>query len=360
MGLITEEVEVRLSPSNIKYYRSLGYITNDKLSKEKWGSILVKTKDLQPFSCVKVIVQCDDCQEIREITYSTYTRINKNGKTYCHACISKRMRGENSPHWKSEISKEERDNYRGIDGYLDFIKTVLMRDNYVCQCCGTHVSGGLNVHHLNGYNWFIAGRVDPQNAITLCKNCHNNFHSIYGKGNNTKEQFEEWLGKTLPKFKDHNIVLPKAKQIYCIENNTVYNNAVEAAKELNTYHTLIYNICNKKVCCKDGKEYVCKSANGYHFLYYEEYLNMLQNNENIDSYISKHNNTKEVICLTTMKVFKSIKAAQEFYGAGDIGSCCKGRIKTTGKLSDGTRLKWMYYDDYLKSWDDSSNNQVTS
>jgi len=69
---------------------------------------------------------------------------------------------------------------------------VYERDDYTCQYCGEY-GGKLNVHHLDGYHWCIEKRVDVDNGITLCKNCHNEFHHIYGRNNNTREQFIEWL-----------------------------------------------------------------------------------------------------------------------------------------------------------------------
>ena len=58
----------------------------------------------------------------------------------------------------------------------------------------------------------------------------------------------------------------------------------------------------------------------------------------------------KVICLTTGKIFDCIKYGAEYYNlksGGSIGQCCKGKIKSSGKLSDGTKLTWMYYEDYL-------------
>ena len=59
----------------------------------------------------------------------------------------------------------------------------------------------------------------------------------------------------------------------------------------------------------------------------------------------KGQNSKKVICITTNKIFDSIKEASDFYNCNksDITQCCKGKRKTSGKLSDGTKLKWEYY-----------------
>jgi hypothetical protein len=38
-------------------------------------------------------------------------------------------------------------------------------------------------------------------VMTLCKECHKEFHQIYGKGDNTKKQFEEWINKNQFNYK---------------------------------------------------------------------------------------------------------------------------------------------------------------
>lgn len=55
--------------------------------------------------------------------------------------------------------------------------------------------------------------------------------------------------------------------------------------------------------------------------------------------------SKKVICITTDKIFDSIKDASKLYNCNksDISQCCKGNRKTCGKLSDGTKLQWKYY-----------------
>lgn len=75
-----------------------------------------------------------------------------------------------------------------------FIKSVMHRDNYKCQVCGRE-GGELEVHHLNGFNWDIDNRFNPDNGITLCKSCHKDFHKVYGRGNNTLQQFNEYANQ---------------------------------------------------------------------------------------------------------------------------------------------------------------------
>lgn len=66
---------------------------------------------------------------------------------------------------------------------------------------------------------------------------------------------------------------------------------------------------------------------------------------------SKDNpNSISVFCITTKENFDCIRDASEKYDvdASNLVSCCKGKYKSAGKLKDGTKLVWMYYDEYLK------------
>lgn len=62
--------------------------------------------------------------------------------------------------------------------------------------------------------------------------------------------------------------------------------------------------------------------------------------------------SKPVICLTTLEKFDCTTDATKKYSGThvtNISRCCEGIRKYCGKLKDGTRLKWMYYKDYLES-----------
>lgn len=124
-----------------------------------------------------------------EVTSFKTFRMSEN--FLCKKCYIKSISGENAYNWNGGYNSEK-EAFRKTFEYRKFIKTVLRRDNYTCQCC-EKLGGKLNVHHLDGYNWCEEKRTDVDNAITLCKKCHNDFHNIYGRGNNTKEQYEEWI-----------------------------------------------------------------------------------------------------------------------------------------------------------------------
>lgn len=88
----------------------------------------------------------------------------------------------------------ELEKQRGIFKSLNLSKSCYERDNYTCQLCnikGVH----LNAHHKDGFDIYPDKRLELSNLITLCKTCHDKFHSEYGRGKNTEQQFIEFKGK---------------------------------------------------------------------------------------------------------------------------------------------------------------------
>lgn len=100
---------------------------------------------------------------------------------------------ENNPMWNPELSDEERNQSRKILENDIWRKEVFERDDYTCQICKDSRGGKLVAHHLNGYHWDKDNRFNVDNGITICESHHKEFHCEYGYGNNTKEQFEEYL-----------------------------------------------------------------------------------------------------------------------------------------------------------------------
>ena len=352
--LLSKEVYATLCSRTIKHYENLGYEIPRRINKygnltvKQGTKILVKTSDLPSGSNIKVDVKCDNCGKEYQICYYDYLKHLHDGKTFCCDCASKiLLSGKNHYLWDETKTEEERiKGRRTTDGYTDFIKIVLQRDNYTCQCCNKN-NCRLHVHHLNGYDWYEIGRTDPNNGISLCEDCHKKFHEVYGKGNNTKEQFEEWMG-SIVKLPDSTLIFPYiCKKIYCFENNTIYDSMDSFLKEFNIKNSAYaYMVCNKKSYSGISP----KTVHGLHILWYDDYLQMTE--EEINNYVenNKGNVRKEIICLTTNKVFRSISEGARFYKVDRkiISKCCNGKIEYH-VCNNGLILEWMFYDDYIKN-----------
>lgn len=354
MGLLTKEVEVNLAGVNVKHFESLGY-TIPRI-KNKYGEMVcpqntklkVKTEDLKLGSTCKVTVQCDECSKIYDMKYNFYVKHNHNGKIYCRHCKSKVLcSGANAWNYNPNRSDEER--IRRSSDYINFTKAVLARDEYTCQCCKKKSCADLEVHHLYGFAEFPQYRIDQTQAISLCKNCHSAFHNWHGlnygyanKGKCTREQYEEWYGKTLNELKEYNGTLISTRKVYCIDNDTVYDSAEIAKNALNIYsRSQIYKVCNHK------QHTTC----GLHFLWYDEYLTMSE--QEIKDYVYFCDNPisyRKVICLETAEVFKQVSEACLKYGdKKQVPSLIRACKNHTALMKDENNnpLHWMYYDDFL-------------
>ncbi len=118
-------------------------------------------------------------------------RVSANGK--CTTCRVEAISGENNYRWKGGIYGEGSKKFRSTYEFKEWRKGVFARDGFKCKCCGN--GGTLNAHHIDGYNWCIEKRTDIDNGITLCEDCHSDFHIKYGYGDNTRIQLEEFLAK---------------------------------------------------------------------------------------------------------------------------------------------------------------------
>lgn len=345
MGLLTKEVEVVVNSRSIKHYEDLGYDIPKYYDKNKkkdvyirGSKIRVDVNDLPVGSHYRVECECEVCKGHSSMSWQTYMECNHDGKTYCKHCASKIfLSGENSPFWKFDKTDEERKNDRSYPEYNIFIKSVLARDNYTCQCCNK--SGiELVVHHLDGYNWCKEKRTDVTNGITLCSECHKNYHQKYGKGNNTKEQYMEWMNTSQLELKVYDGKLPTARWAYCVTDDIIIKNIKQYARENNLEHICIYNCCNGKQSTAYNKVY----------MWYDEYIKMsAQEIENeVNNRYKKTKSVKPIVCCNLKLLFENSADASrylliDYYG---IGKCCSGQLKTSGTYNN-ERLVWKYASD---------------
>jgi len=220
---------------------------------EKYITVKLNASDRKTMkSLTKYLHICDSCGEERGYFIKTFDKVTKN-KGLCRSCAAKLLPAKTTetrekiskartgkPTWtggkhtekslekmrnsaKNRIRKinnysheeetkqkisctrrkinlidfdgfltEEDEKQRTLFKYQGLHWQCFEKANYMCDCCFQKRSTDviLNAHHLDGWNWAIDKRFDISNLVTLCERCHEEFHNVYGKGNNTKEQYE--------------------------------------------------------------------------------------------------------------------------------------------------------------------------
>lgn len=139
------------------------------------------------------LCQCD-CGKLKRV----YTGPLLSGATRSCGCLQtesrKKRSGPNAWNWKGGITPEYVKARRG-EAYHKWRGNVFVRDDYTCAVCGKK-GDSIVAHHLESFAINPHLRTELGNGITLCKHCHLDFHNVYGRHNNTRKQFEEFLLKS--------------------------------------------------------------------------------------------------------------------------------------------------------------------
>ena len=143
----------------------------------------------------KIKTECSICG--KEI-YRIPAMIARHKRHYCsenckNEGFSKYYSGENAYWYNSNKSEEERIVGRKIPSYFRWRRLVYERDNYCCRICGCKENDKLNAHHIMNYSEYEELRVDVNNGITMCKECHKDFHTRYGYKNNNFMQLVNFI-----------------------------------------------------------------------------------------------------------------------------------------------------------------------
>lgn len=143
--------------------------------------------DVSDISTVAQKVKC--IGSCGHIICTTLAAMLSSKTSMCLSCTRHIHDGENNYNWKGGY-EDKRIKFRKTFAFKQFVKDVLKRDNYTCQICGIGSKGAkIVVHHKDGYNWCVHRRVDVDNGITLCEDCHKKFHKTFGAGYNTELQY---------------------------------------------------------------------------------------------------------------------------------------------------------------------------
>lgn len=272
MPLLQDRVQITLTSNVISYYESLGYTiprskdSRGRMKVKENTKIIVRIDDLPSGCGLPIRMECDICGTAFDRIWRDHKA--HEGKIYCKTCSALLRSGEKAYNWNPKLTTEERIKGRDTKENRDFVKRVMARDNYACKVCGSKEK--IVVHHLNGYNWCVTERTDDNNGVTLCEECHNRYHSVYGKGGNTKEEFEEWIGSPIGNLGEG--MFPPARKVICMDDGKIIDSAPAAAKQYQIDRNSLYPILNKQY----------RSIYNNHFLWYDDYEKMSK--EEVNNY----------------------------------------------------------------------------
>lgn len=212
--LCTKCSREKLSNSKCKYTKDIAIELFNK-----WGIIL---EDETQYKNASSLVDCI-CKDGHHFKTKLQWHLNKTNPFVCEECAIKYHSGEN--HWNYKGGESEVMDYfrKSLKGWK---QQILKRYNYKCYL--TNSKKDLVVHHITSFMNIIYDSCKELNlplyrkindyskqdfellskkvlekhqldtGIVLQRKVHSKFHTLYGKPNNTLEQFNEFIKKYYP------------------------------------------------------------------------------------------------------------------------------------------------------------------
>jgi len=142
--------------------------------------------------------------------------------------------------------------------------------------------------------------------------------------------------------------ISQKKQVICLNTLEIFESSKEVQEKYNIHKTDVWRLCHNK------GNFISVNYQPYVFMYYDDYLKLnhtdIENklNKGIAMYL-KSPSPKRVICLNTLEIYGSLKEASESNNVLYVGisQCCRNINNYAGKLEDGSKMLWMYYDEYI-------------
>lgn len=167
----------------------------DTLNKkfEESGCKLITKNFKGVYSKVKFVCKCGNVGEIIIHNFE-YGQIPR-----CKKCqIEKIPRGEKHYNWNPDLTEKERRFLNGRPQEIDkWYREVYNYWNKICVITGKIQDKNTKVsaHHLYSWNNYKDLRFEVTNGVCILTSLHKKFHRIYGYGNNTLEQFQDFFHK---------------------------------------------------------------------------------------------------------------------------------------------------------------------
>jgi hypothetical protein len=138
------------------------------------------------------------------------------------------------------------------------------------------------------------------------------------------------------------------RKIICLNNKDILLSLKSAGEKYNIKsHANIIKCCNEEIksCGNLNEEkLVWRYLDVYNKLTEQSIKNLIDD-ANSKKEGSSHYKSKEILCITTGKVFGCQKEAGEYYDIksyNNIGMCCRGKRKYCGISINGETLEWKY------------------
>ena len=216
---LLQQIGIKGEPKK-EYLLPVEYLPKNSDKKvERKCEICNKIETIKYSEAIKHQQYCSKCYVTKILVGKKHPRYKESYRRYCIDCGKEISPGKNYKRCRKcfgkHISKENHyrwNNSRDLKRYRNgnmqrWSQAVKKRDNHTCYVCSSKES--IIAHHLDSLSNNTSKMYDINNGVCLCDKCHKEFHSIYGYGNNTKEQFEDFY-----KCKKENKCLLKTRILY--------------------------------------------------------------------------------------------------------------------------------------------------
>lgn len=202
--LVSDETKKKISQSNLGKLgwwkgKRLSEISKKRMSLAKKGKIYWNKRKGKMIICL--ICQKEKYKYPRDLKRAKNQFCSKKcayqffkGKHHSLSSEYKtgQFAGKKHPKWKGGITPIN-NKLRGSEKGRNWIKSVFIKDNFICLKCGEKTKSNLTAHHIQNFGQFPELRFVIDNGITFCRKCHKLFHKIYDKKNNNLKQINEFL-----------------------------------------------------------------------------------------------------------------------------------------------------------------------
>lgn len=207
-GCVLLETDYINSTTKMKYKCVCGNIAYKNLSKIKQGQLCYECGRRRGgnrkynINIVKDIFKSEGCRlnedaYINPKTKMKYTcecgrnaEINLdnflNGRR-CQGCRVDKLYGKKDKEYRDKMYRK-----RKSPEYLLWRQEVLKRDVSSCKCCGEE-NTQMNVHHIESFSRRPNIALEIDNGVTLCNECHKEYHSNFFHADATAESFHEFM-----------------------------------------------------------------------------------------------------------------------------------------------------------------------